>query len=235
MRYFRMFVAGCVVAGLACLVIGGRASAYLPGNCNARHALTDYDKAEAIVIGKVVVIERVLEKLQLANGREDYRFSYYAAVRVGRAIKGELRVGDEFRTLVGEYDQTREDDTVSIGLRTCGTHPAFRLSPGGVNLYFINKIKDLRHWHVDNKTYQVLRDERARKLIVEDNVWKPRSCHYSIHEIIGVRGERGGMTLWVNEARGDAEQEILLNDFLSRKREEARTVKEKARRTDVPK
>jgi hypothetical protein len=234
MRYVVSFGAGCVLAALTALLFMDQATAYLPGNCNARHAVADYDMSDAVVIGRVVAVERVLEKLRYANGRDDYHFSYVATVRVGRAVRGTLSVGDEFRMLVGGYFQSSYDDTAPVGrLMTCNTHSPHDLPPAGVRLLFVNRARDLQRDRENPKGPEVSRDELARRLVEEGNVWEPRSCHFSVHEIVWGTDGKDGKTLWVEPSSrpwGDAKPEAqLLDDFLSQKREEAQAIREKTR------
>ena len=159
------------------LFAAGVARAYLPVQCNARFAESGFTSSEAIAIGRVTKVERV-GPFDLGGPRKVQCFSYVATIAVGKAFKGPLKPKDEVLIGIGSYLCRGDDDTTPTQLATHNTHSPLPLNINGVYLLCLCREDD----------------EAAGKEEWKGKVWKPRSCHFSIHEIIMAtvagRGER---------------------------------------------
>ncbi len=183
-------------ACIAILAVGFVVRAYYPIQCNSEHAASDFADAEAIVIARCIKVERKME--QIPNQKYQ-SFYYMATLKVGRAIKGELKTGDEFEMCEGGYIAQQEDNVTPTYVAQCNTHPGAGLEPNGVFLMYL-KTRDLKTWY-------------------------PVSCHFSIHEMVDCLDEKTNKhSLGVKESvsmRSRSEQTVPLDEFLKRKENEA--------------
>jgi hypothetical protein len=180
----------------------GIALAYFPANCNEDHAALDYTDADAIVIGRVIKIERVMTEIKEAK-RKEWETAYYATIKMGKVIKGELKKDDEIQMLEGVYWTKEEDNTDPNWVRQANTHPSAGLKIDGVFLLFI---------------------------MHRGNQWTPRSCHCSIHSIESAVDEKTEKRKLV-VVRGDALEKrskpVDLDEFLKIKQSDAEATQKK--------
>jgi len=174
------------------LLLADAAYSYLPVECNAEHAATDFAKSDAVAIGRVIAVQR-MSPAEAFDGKWLF-FAYVAKVKIGRALKGPLKKGDEIRIGLGGYLQ-RVEDNMRPTLIGMGTHSGLDLKANEVYLLCLN---------------------RAKGTGLTDG-WAPRSCHFSIHQIALVRDERSGTeVLSVRAGRwpGDRQEAVPLSVFL---------------------
>lgn len=186
----RAFVLACA-ALLACGIVS---LAYFPMQCSVNHAASDFADADAIVIARCIKVERRVEQLPNDKFKSYY---YIATLKVGRTIKGTLKVDEEIEMLEGAYLARQEDNAQPTYLAQCNTHPRAGLDPDGVFLLYIKQHND--------------------------KTWSPVSCHYSIHEVVALVNEKTkARSLGVNESLGMRSREeqkktVPLEEFLKRK------------------
>jgi hypothetical protein len=177
------------------LLLADAAGAYLPVECNAEHAAGDLAKSEAVVIGRVIAVQR-LGPQEAFDGR--WLFSpYLAKVKIGRTLKGPLKTGDEIKIGLGGYLQRAEDNVQPTSI-SIGTHSGLDLKPNGVYLLCLNRAKGAGS--VDG--------------------WAPRSCHFSVHHVVLAKDDRTGKAvLSVRAGRwpGARQEAVPLSVFLESK------------------
>jgi hypothetical protein len=193
MRYLLAFVLVALFANPV--------DAYFPPNCRPGHAALDYTDSDAVVIARVIKIERRILEL----GERKMKFiEYVATLKVARAIRGVLKEDEEFTASEGGYLQS-DDSKLSVGwIGQCGTHPRAGFQPDGLYVLFLMQKRD-----------------DAKKIY-----WEPRSCHYSVHAIgITVDEKTNERSTVVRQSLGHSsktEDPVLLEEFLASKKKEAR-------------
>jgi hypothetical protein len=186
-----------VVAIMLCC--GYTTMAYWPVNCRSSHADKDFTESEAIVIGRVVKMERVNKEIKIAD-RTILESTYFASVKIGKVIKGELKIGDTIRLFEGEYRRPKEDNADPTHLNQCNTHAQAGFQIDGIYLLFVKKSKE-----------------------GDADLWAPRSCHCSIHKIKKlVNDDTDAERLMVSEGFFDkAGRDMELQEFLEMKKVQA--------------
>jgi hypothetical protein len=187
---------------MATLLFTGLAKAYYPMNCFAEYAARDFADADAIVIARVIKFERKIEDRKEKRGEIERVLKYIdydATLKVGKVIKGELKIGDEFLMYEGGCLQREEDNAEVTWIGQCNTHPRAGFQVDGVYLLFINKSAI--------------------------NCWRPRSCHFSVHRLeLAVDEKTNARTTMVRESlgmKGDVKPAVALDAFLEAKKKEA--------------
>ena len=79
--------------------------AYLPGNWNAKHAVDDFEKSDYVLMVRCVgidCVEGLHEGLDAKGERyQESMRSYFARLRIGEVLKGEIPKGQELRLYIG--------------------------------------------------------------------------------------------------------------------------------------
>jgi len=140
-----------------------KCNAYWPVNCSLEYAANDARDSDAIIIGRVVQLGQVSEPQHDTVG-------YVAKVRIGQALKGSLKKGEE--AYVGIGGRPPEDDVTPTTLNLGTNHPGYDLLIDGIYLMFLNRVP------ADRKAPKDMRG----------HLWRPRSCHFSIHQLVGAEG-----------------------------------------------
>jgi hypothetical protein len=177
-------LASAAIGTVLVLGSGNRASAYYPPECFPDYAKDDFKKSALVVIGRVTAVERFRVSPTLApKERANWgtEFFYLATVTVGRTLKGKTNPGDDILLYTGYYPQRKEDETQAVSIRVANDHPAWTLDYGHVYLLAL----DLQSSQVDARGIaEAHRDGKWVHAALENReIWAPRSCHFSIHEI----------------------------------------------------
>ncbi len=159
-----------------------QAFAYYPGECSPKHAKDDFKKSTLVLVGRVTAVERYRFAPLVAStkgDKEPTEFFYLATITVGQTLKGKVQPGDEILFYTGSYRQRKEDNTSPTILRVANTHPAWTLEYDHVYLLALNPEDGTSEWKAE-----VRRDGHwAPAAIEKREIWRPRSCHWSVHEI----------------------------------------------------
>jgi hypothetical protein len=169
------------------------AAAHYPLECSPEHAKDDFKNSALVVIGRVTTVERFRASpsaASTASEKEPTEFFYLATVTVGQTLKGKVKPGDEVLFYTGSYRQRKEDNTAPTALRVANTHPAWTLDYDHIYLLALNPAGRSGEWNAEAR-----RDGRWIDAALEKReVWEPRSCHCSVHEItVRNRKEPGGI------------------------------------------
>lgn len=225
--------AGIRAFGIVLLCItAGPAYAFLPMNCSRKHAKDDFQKSELVVIGRVTTIQRfrfLPEADAPASAKDLKMFFYLATVTVGQTIRGTAKPGDDIFFFTGSYESRRDDETMPAVVRVANAHPGWALDYNHVYLLALKpagRLEDLKaEGRRDGKWILIGPDKRQ--------IWEPRSCHWSIHEITvrhrteTVKAEDGltwlqlvpktYATLYFDRyiTRSPDEKRILLDEFIA--------------------
>jgi len=136
------------------------AYAYLPEDCDEQRARVDFQKADLVLIGRVVKIER--EVMPRPRPNMAFEVRYIATLKAGQVYRPQgAPMGGEYRIVIGSYAMQAEDDTLPTSIQTHMTHPRVPLRIDGVYLIALNKVKKG----------------------IGGPFWAPRSCHGSIHSL----------------------------------------------------
>src|ERR1017187_2283425 len=101
-----------LLASCVCAVCCARSYAFYPPQCLAAHAELDDADSDAVVIARVVKVEQVVETIgEWRDGRPRIAFDYFATLKVGRVIRGELKMEQTFRMYEGGYEDTTENNS----------------------------------------------------------------------------------------------------------------------------
>ena len=207
---------------LLVLIFATKAHGYYPPNCSAEYAATDFTDADAVVIARVIKIERKLSDFiqKRKNGEVTLKcVDYVATLKVGKVIRGEAKKNDELFIYEGGYIQKEEDNSEITWVRTCGSHSRTGFQIDGVYVLFINM-----HRGSDGKVD-----------------WTPRSCHFSIHKLEDEINETTGtQTIVVRESLGmwgKTKPPVPLEAFLEAKKKQADETKkaESSKKTEETK
>lgn len=199
---------------LLVILFSGLSNAYYPPNCLPAHAETDYTESDAVVIARVIKMERkILEfPLKRQDGKPNYKvMTYSATLKVARVVRGQMKKDEEFEMYDGGYVQEQEDNLKVHFIGQCNfSHSRAGFQPDGIYVLFLKRNRD------DNgKDY-----------------WAPRSCHFSIHRVDEIVDEKTKVnTTVVRESlgqRGDTKPPVELEAFLQAKKTDA----EKAKRAE---
>lgn len=177
------------------------AFAYLPGNWSNRHANTDFTRSDAVLIGRVIAINRSQEVMPEGTNTV-VAFTYTASIVAARVLRGDIQTNQVLAVPIGGYWQQKLDEAEPIWVHQCNTQRGFDLDVNGVYLLALTK-------NVDKSSH---------------TNWVPRSGHRSVYEV-----RRTGKTLqirtplaWnrpaIREARDYqdfATNSMPLHDFIS--------------------
>jgi hypothetical protein len=171
-----------LLLGVLLLLGSGESLAYFPCNCFPDYAKNDFKESALVVIGRVTAIQRYripLSAAGVATARRSVWFFYVATITVGRTLKGKAKPGEDILFCTGSYEQRSEDDTEPTRLRVANSHPAWTLDYNHVYLLAL----DPDRW--DPEEVEQRRDGKWTRTSLENReVWKPRSCHWSVHEVM---------------------------------------------------
>jgi hypothetical protein len=179
-----VFRIGATAVGIALLLLAeDRVCGYFPGQCDRECAKDDFQKAAAVVIGRVTAIQRYRfapEATSGASAKPPAEFFYLATITVGRTLKGKAKPGDEILFYVGLYGQREEDNATPAPLRVANTHPAWTVECNHVYLLALDPAQERR----GGRDAEERRDGKwVRAGLEKREIWEPRSCHWGVHEI----------------------------------------------------
>lgn len=162
------------IAGLLLvLLFGGVAYTYYPLQCNPEHALTDFEKADIFAIGRVIGFERFSETFEVQAKdklRQHTAFGFYARVKIGRVLKGNIKEGDEILVFEGCYEQPKEDNVEPVWVAQCNTHPKAGFEIGQSYVLAVN-----------------IQPNQEKKETIKYSL---RSCHHSLYPLVTCIDER---------------------------------------------
>ena len=181
-----------VLASAAVGILARSCRAFYPAHCNLRNAKMDPEHADAIVIGRVVGVAEVVSK----DGGDAARASYVAALRVGQVLKGQVHVGNVVHFVLGSRFAADDSTPTLLSIVSVG-HRAYDVSVDGVYLVFLTRVP------ADDSVPDALRN----------SLWKLRSCHFSIHELVRIDDDTIGVLVGSYLPREEAEP-VPLADFL---------------------
>jgi|GEM_PF-3889849 len=173
------------------------ATAYTPTNWLPTHAASDFAKADAIVVARVISLNR-----SITNDCVEF----HATFAVGRSIRGPLKQSDTFTFLIGT-DWVRnppEEDRPRYGLLLFGTHMSYWLEINGVYLICLGRTE--RGWEPRSGSQSVFR------------IQEQSPSHEMVPLVVDPRGNEA-------EAHDNVMREVkdrpgvLLEDFLREKLE----------------
>ena len=184
------------------LVLVGNVQAYFPPDCLPAHAIKDYTDSDAVVIARVIKIERKISDFTL-GGKKIKSVSYMATLKVARSVRGEFKKDDEYVLCDGGYFQKEENNLDIQYVGQCGTHARAGFQPDGIYVLFLKQ-----HRGDDGEFF-----------------WAPRSCHRSIHKVEQAVDEKTEIrSLIVRESlghSGETKPPVALDAFLKAKKSEA--------------
>jgi hypothetical protein len=188
-----MAICSRILFGFCATVFGllgfaNAACAHLPPECTFQHAIDDFAESNLVIIGRVTAVERyrLVSNDPAARHVTPFTFTYLATITVGKVIRGESRPGDQVLLCVGFYEQRVANDTDPAVLRVANTHPAWSADYGKVYLLAL-----VRERVFDDCTLAKFKDgEWVASGVDVRTIWRPRSCHWSIHEVRNKRQER---------------------------------------------
>lgn len=190
---------------LLVLSFAGQTQAYYPPNCMPGHAAKDYTDSDAVVIARVIKIERKVSDFFRKNGEKKYKaIAYWATLKVARVVRGGLKKDEEIEMYDGGYLQVDEDNLKVNFVGQCNySHSRAGFHADGIYVLFLKQSKD-----DDGKLY-----------------WAPRSCHFSIHKVDETVDEKTDtLTTVVRESlgqRAETKPPVALDAFLEAKKNEA--------------
>ena len=171
------------------------AFAYLPIHWNKERAAFDFQKANAVVIARVVELKRI------SYPKEDNYFMYTATFSVGRVIRGPLRVHDSFSFAIGGYPpRPGSGDSVPTGLLLHNSQNGYSVDINGVYLLCLMKTGD-NEWLPRSGPYSIFKVGRRDRVLLVDT----RNNREFGHE------NR------VRRLKDQDDHSILLEDFLKNK------------------
>jgi hypothetical protein len=177
------------------------ALAYTPTNWLPEHAASDFQKAEAIVVARVVGLNRAM-----AKDPPDGTVKFHATLVVGRSYRGPLKRSDRFTFLIGEdwVGNPPEEDRPRFGLLIFGTHMSYWLEINGVYLLCLARTE--RGWEPRSGPQSVFR------------IQEQSPSHEEVPLVVDPRGNRAeAVSNVIREVRDKAR--ILLDDFVRQKME----------------
>ncbi len=184
-------------------IAGENAHSYFPINCNDAHAESDYLRSDAVIVGRVIKLDRARSEYEFGKSkRRMVEYAYFATVKVARAVRGILNQGDEIRILEGVSTSGADDDAAPLGLYLCGTHMQAGFCIGQTYLLFVKQTREQRDGV---------------------HVWSLRSCHESIIPIAS-RWESEQVAPVVRFRKlnnNELEVEMALDEFLKQKQSDA--------------
>jgi hypothetical protein len=153
-----------VSALVACVAL-----AYLPPNWTPEHADTDFSEADAIVVARVIGLNR-----STVTNLPTW-VDFHATFIVARSIKGDLNSTNQFSFLIGTDSLYNISDEAqpSYGFILHGSQLSYHFQINGVYLLFLSKTKE--GWEPRSGPYSVFRiqkkntKERARLVVIPKN------------------------------------------------------------------
>jgi hypothetical protein len=133
--------------------------ANLPGNWSNHHANSDFQKADAVIIGRVIEIRRKYFQIDEKDEPTIHAFTYVASIAIGKTFRGNLKTNDVINIPLGGYLQEDIDETQPTRISQCNSQNAYELTHNSVYLIALSR-----------------RESKSGEVY-----WEPRSGHKSIH------------------------------------------------------
>ncbi len=177
------------------------ALAYLPGNWSDRHANDDFARSDAVLIGRVIAVNRTQDSLPAAANTA-VAFTYTASIIAANVFYGSILTNQVLTIPIGGYMQDIIDESEPTWVSQHNTQRGFDLNINHVYLLALSRIVD--------KSGQTN--------------WVPRSGHRSVYEIrrakdlIMIRKPSAlnrYLDLEANDIRDFVTNAIPLHDFIS--------------------
>jgi hypothetical protein len=142
------------IAIIASAFIACVALAYLPPNWTEEHAASDSDKADAIVVARVIGLNRSA----VTNLPTWVEFN--ARFIVAKTVRGDLNPTNQFTFLIGteSIDDISDEAQPSYGFILHNSQQSYHFDINGVYLLFLSKMKD--GWVPRSGPYSVFRIQK---------------------------------------------------------------------------
>lgn len=144
------------IAIIASALVACVALAHLPHNWTEEHAVSDYEKADAIVVARVVGLNR-----SSVTNRPAW-VDFHATFIVAKSIKGSLNPTNQFSFLIGTelIGDISDEAQPSYGFILHNTQQSYHFDINGVYLLFLSKTKE--GWMPRSGPYSVFRIQKEK-------------------------------------------------------------------------
>jgi hypothetical protein len=156
-----------IIVILASVIMTSIALAHLPPNWTREHAASDFEKADAIVVARVVGLNR-----STVTNRPSW-VDFHATFIVGKSIRGSLKPENNLTFLIGQdsIDDPVDETQPRYGLLLHGTQQSYNLEINGVYLLCLSKTE--QGWEPRSGPYSVFRvhkesiEDKPSRLVVD--------------------------------------------------------------------
>ena len=146
---------------IAIFVVGATSSAlaYLPGNWTPEHAASDFAESDAIVVARVIGLNRTI-----VTNQPHGQVEFHATFVVGKSIRGSLARHESFSFLIGQdtVGNPPNEDIPRLGLLLHNTQQSYHFEINSVYLLCLSKTE--RGWQPRSGPYSVFRIQRERRM-----------------------------------------------------------------------
>ena len=139
---------------IASALVACVALAYLPHNWTEEHAASDFEKVDAIVVARVIGLDRSTVTNRPAQ------VDFHATFIVAESIKGDLNPTNQFSFLIGTewIDGISDEAQPSYGFILHNTQQSYHFDINGVYLLFLSNTKE--GWSPRSGPYSVFRIQK---------------------------------------------------------------------------
>jgi hypothetical protein len=140
----------------ASVAMASLALAYLPSHWSPEDPASAFEKADAVVVARVIGLNRS------AVTNRPAQVDFHAKFIVARNIKGDLNPTDQFSFLIGTeaIDNISDEAQPSYGFLLHGTQQSYHFDINGVYLLFLSKTED--GWTPRSGPYSVFRIQKEK-------------------------------------------------------------------------
>lgn len=184
----------------ASVTMASLALAYLPSHWSPEDPASACEKADAVVVARVIGLNRT------AVTNRPAQVDFYAKFIVARNIKGDLNPTNQFSFLIGTeaIDNISDEAQPSYGFILHNTQQSYHFDINGVYLLFLSKTTE--GWEPRSGPYSVFRIQKEKNSKQKERlVVIPRDNKAEA---------RAHVTRQIKES-----SRVLLDDFLAEKRE----------------